>query len=169
MSELDDSSNPFAPPLAQVEDPVLPTGALAGRGARFVAFLIDAIAIWLLMVGGGLVYGTTQLSNDAFANLFGMLTFQGTVVLAFVVLQCVLLYRRSQTLGKVAMNIRIVRGDGSRVGFGRVLGLRVLPMWLIGFIPLIGLFLWLIDSLMIFRDSRCCLHDDIADTIVVRV
>jgi uncharacterized RDD family membrane protein YckC len=71
------------------------------------------------------------------------------------------------TLGKKLMGLRIVRSDGSRAGFVRLFfargGAAVIP----AFIPLVN-FVWgLLDTLLIFRDSRQCLHDQIADTIVV--
>ena len=51
----------------------------------------------------------------------------------------------------------------------------LLPVWqivpwpwgLLGLVPLIGWLFALADALLIFRDSRKCLHDNIADTIVV--
>ena len=167
MSEFDNSSNPFAPPLSKVEDLSPTSGELAGRGTRFVAFLIDVITLWVVFVVVGVV-GVATLFDKTSSGFFGILLTYAVVFVAFTVMQCVLLYRRSQTLGKLAMKIRIVRSDGSRVGFGRLLGMRMLPMWLIGFIPLVGPLICLLDGLMIFRDSHRCLHDDIADTIVVR-
>ena len=35
------------------------------------------------------------------------------------------------------------------------------------FVPIVGAFYALVDCLLIFRESRRCLHDNIADTIVV--
>ena len=68
------------------------------------------------------------------------------------------------TLGKKSAGLRIVRTDGSRAGFVRLFfgrgGVAVLP----GLIPFLGGLWALIDMLMIFRDSRQCLHDQIADT-----
>ena len=39
---------------------------------------------------------------------------------------------------------------------------------MIALVPLVGWMYGLLDVLMIFRDSRKCLHDNIADTIVVK-
>jgi uncharacterized RDD family membrane protein YckC len=60
-----------------------------------------------------------------------------------------------------------VRSDGSPASFGRIVGLRYLPTSLITLIPVVGMFYALLDCLLIFRRSRRCLHDNIADTIVV--
>ena len=65
------------------------------------------------------------------------------------------------------MDIRVVRVDGSRVSFARFVFLRWLPLAIVGCIPFVGGIVALIDPLLIFRESRRCLHDDIADTQVV--
>ena len=78
-----------------------------------------------------------------------------------------LVYRYGQTVGKRMMGIRVVRTDGGRVAFGRFIFLRWLPLTLLGLVPLVRYFIGLVDSLLIFRASSRCLHDDIADTQVV--
>ena len=67
------------------------------------------------------------------------------------------------------LGLRIVRTDGSRAGFARLFFVRagfavVLPM-----IPFLGLLIVLADVLCIFRETRQCLHDQVADTVVVNV
>lgn len=161
-------SNPFAPPVAPVEDAAPLTGELAGRGTRLVAAIIDGAAFAIIAVVIGLMSSVSLFSPDTEQDGTYFMAY-GVSILVFIALQAWLLYRRSQTLGKIAMSIRIQRPDGSRATFGRLVGLRMLPMWLIGLVPLIGPLISLLDSLMIFRDSRRCLHDDIADTTVVRV
>jgi len=170
---MDDSGNntghnPFAPPKAQVEDAVAATGELAGRGSRFVAALIDGIIFGLICLGVGMLTSVSFFDPDTPVG--------GSYVVAYVLalaiffgIQGWLLHQRSQTLGKIALGIRILRSDGSRATVGRLIGLRMLPMWLVSLVPFIGPVISLIDCLLIFRDSRRCLHDDIADTIVVRV
>jgi len=51
--------------------------------------------------------------------------------------------------------------------FGKLVGLRYVPVWLASSIPFIGGFLALIDILFIFREDRRCVHDMIAGTVVV--
>jgi uncharacterized RDD family membrane protein YckC len=80
-----------------------------------------------------------------------------------------MLYRSGQTIGKRALDIAVVRSDGSPVALSRYIFLRVAPMWLLGLIPLVGRFIGLVDPLLIFGKERRCLHDLIADTIVVDV
>jgi uncharacterized RDD family membrane protein YckC len=72
-------------------------------------------------------------------------------------------------VGKKLLGMRIVRSDGSRASAGRILGLRYTLGWVIASVPLVGSLYALVDALLIFRGSRQCLHDTIADTIVVNV
>ena len=85
----------------------------------------------------------------------------------FVLMQGYLLATQGRTIGKKLLGLRIVRSNGEPAGLGRLLGLRYLVGWLIVMIPIAGMVYALVDSLLIFRESRKCLHDNIADTIVV--
>jgi uncharacterized RDD family membrane protein YckC len=89
-------------------------------------------------------------------------------MLVFVLVQSWPLATRGQTVGKMALGLRIVRPDGTPASAGRVIGLRyVLPYVLTPFTMLAAVY-GIVDALMIFRANRRCLHDLIADTIVVK-
>ena len=79
-----------------------------------------------------------------------------------------LLATQGQTVGKKLLGIRVVRSDGSRASLARLIGLRYVLSWVIVIVPVVGVIYALLDSLMIFRESRKCLHDNLADTIVVK-
>jgi uncharacterized RDD family membrane protein YckC len=79
----------------------------------------------------------------------------------------VLLVRHGQTVGKRVLGMRILRSDGTRCSPGRIIGLRYGVGFLLTVIPVVGSLYALLDALLIFRGSRKCLHDNIADTIVV--
>jgi uncharacterized RDD family membrane protein YckC len=66
------------------------------------------------------------------------------------------------------LGIRVVRRDGSHCGLARIFFARYLPVTLLGAVPFVGGLVSLVDALLIFRDDRRCLHDEIADTIVVK-
>lgn len=75
------------------------------------------------------------------------------------------LAQTGQTVGKLWLGIRIVRSDGSAADLGRVFALR---MFLPGLIAAFaGPLFSLPDALCIFGNERRCLHDLMADTIVV--
>jgi uncharacterized RDD family membrane protein YckC len=69
-----------------------------------------------------------------------------------------------QSIAKRMLGIKVVRADGSAITLGRIFWMRNILNTLISFIPLYGL----VDALFIFGESRQCLHDKLADTIVVR-
>ncbi len=79
--------------------------------------------------------------------------------------------RYRATIGKRVLKIRMVRADGSEAGIARLVFLRGLPQWILSglgnYVPFVGL-LSLIDVLFVFGNRRRCVHDYIADTIVVK-
>lgn len=156
-------ANPYAAPEAAVEDvgsfePGDLESQKAGRGKRLGASLIDTflMCLWIVPAVMTVRYGTQ-----------GWLVLAGGVALLQVVINCLLLHHNGQTIGKLALKIKVVRTDGSRIGLGRIILLRFLPIGLLGAIPVVGRFVGLVDSLMIFGTERRCLHDQIADTIVI--
>lgn len=88
--------------------------------------------------------------------------------IALLIVQAVFLIKRGQSLGKMAVGIRIVKvSDESAPGFVKVFLLRMfIPNLLYG-IPYLGVALLLVDLLFIFREDRRCVHDLIAETKVV--
>lgn len=164
--------NRFAPPEAHVEDVAIEgTLELAGRGARLVAVVADGIAtgaaVWLCI---WLVFPRmTELLRTGAMSFLAWFGYMFVIGLAcYLALHGITIARRGQTLGKLLLGIRIVRGDGSRASFLRIVVLRHLPTSVIGAVPLLGAVYVLADSLLIFRESRKCLHDNIADTLVVK-
>ena len=168
MSTAPDTTNRFAPPTAHVED-VVADGApeLAGRGARLGAILIDGL------IQGGIYYAIAFTVFPALIpsgeQSFGRFVLQLIVSLVlFTALQGYLLMTQGQTIGKKLLGLRILRSSGERVDVLRLLGLRTFLGWAITMVPFIGGVYALVDCLLIFRASRKCLHDNIADTIVVK-
>ncbi|HSI49392.1 MAG TPA: RDD family protein [Ideonella sp.] len=167
MSSID-RNNPFAPPEAVVADMAEVTGAgeLAGRWSRLGAALLDGAISGALTYGASKAIGVAWLSEDtSLTRLFPL--YVASFVL-FTLVQGWFLHTRSQTIGKIALGIRIKRSDGTPAMLGRTLGLRIGVMWLVAMIPVVGPLVSLADSLFIFGKSRRCLHDFIADTIVVK-
>ncbi|WP_186332351.1 RDD family protein [Bordetella genomosp. 13] len=163
MIDSQDADQRYAPPRATVGDidpQVTGAGRLAGRLQRLAAVIIDS----LLFLPGGIVVGIMDANSggSTIAIIFAVLWF-----LAIIAVQIYMLVTRSQTLGKRFMKIRIVRANGARITFGRILGLRYLVPGLIGAIPIVGGIFSLVDSLFIFRQDRRCIHDLIADSVVV--
>lgn len=164
--------NPYAAPTARVSDVVTQEQELADRGTRFAAAIVDGLlyggvailmAILLPLMVGKNVDANTR---STIAGIVGLVFVAGFLTL--IIINCVLLHRHGQTIAKRLFRIKIVRSDGSRCGLARVIFLRALPVTLLGAIPLVGYIVSLLDPLLIFREDYRCLHDHIADTIVVK-
>lgn len=157
--------NPYAPPRTEVSGPPR-SMELASRGTRLLARCLDAL---LLACGYGLVVlsgvGKPGAHYDRATALLGI---AGVLALwALATCNCVLLRRTGQTLGKLALGIQIVRHDGTRASLPRLLFLRSGINTVLALIPLFGWACLLVNALMILGESRRCLHDRIAGTLVV--
>lgn len=171
-----DKKNVYAPTEVHIED-VVPAGQrpLATLGSRLAANLVDAIVMMVpLYAVVFAVYGSVfqpflDAQKQGYAYQLGFSLAVGALGIAlYAIINWKLLESGGQTVGKKLLGIRIVRTDGSSVGARHVLLRRYLPLAVVSQIPLIGSLLAVVDSLFIFRTSRKCLHDDIADTIVIK-
>ena len=155
-------TNPYAPPTAVVQDVLDPAelSVLAERGTRLAAAIVDSIVFM------GMVYVPLILSFLTHSDVMPAVGLGGALIGFAVWVWLSIRYMRSngQSIGKKLLSIKVVRSDGSPVSLGRLIWLRNVVNWLISIIPLYGI----IDSLFIFGDSRQCLHDKLADTIVVK-
>lgn len=161
----------FAPPQAQVADLATDEAVLAGRGGRLLAAIVDglliAAVVWVAGKVPALQFLTQTapeangLTSNPLSLLFGFCV--------FLLIQSGLLLTRGQTVGKALLKMRIVRTDGSKPEAWRLLGLR----YGIGFLANLNVYVsgiyGLVDCLLIFRESRQCLHDSIADTKVIQL
>ncbi|MCF8204995.1 MAG: RDD family protein [Methylotenera sp.] len=172
MTTTDDQR--FAPPQAHVQDIATGEPVLAGRGARLLAAIIDGLiagaAVWAAFMLPGLS-SIAEAHQQAAAR--GFWAFNAWSLLLgvplFLLIQGWPLLTRGQTLGKILLKMRIVRTDGSKVDPLRLFGLRYGVGILTGVMSGLSMIYGLVDSLLIFRGSRQCLHDTIADTKVIKL
>jgi uncharacterized RDD family membrane protein YckC len=164
------TSNPYAPPQAAVKDVADPDAGAepAGRGTRLVAAILDGIImvvmIYLPMVVG-LGVNAAQSHGSPHVHISpigGLLAMAGLI--AWIWLTVLFVSRNGQSIAKKMMGIKVVRSDGSPASLGRIFWLRNVVNTLLGILPLYGL----VDALLIFGDARQCVHDKIADTIVIK-
>jgi uncharacterized RDD family membrane protein YckC len=165
----DVEQNRYAPPKADVSDytPSEATVEPASRGVRFGAAMIDGLIMMVLYIPV-IVAAVLSGGTDPFAVVFsiwGAISLVG--VIGLIAVTIVLVHRNGQTIGKKMTGIKVVRADGSRASLGRIFWLRNVVNALPSLIPIVGYVYVLIDHLLIFADKRQCLHDKIADTIVV--
>ncbi len=170
------SANPYQAP----ESDLTPSGfasasELAGRGTRLAASILDGLFYLAFMLPGILVLLLGMENPQAAAMGRGMEMFAGAggalLLVGFVawgVITIRLVADNGWTLGKRVCSIRVVRSDGSDASVGRIFFQRNVIINLLGMIPIAGAFISIGNILFIFGDGRRCLHDRIADTIVVQ-
>jgi uncharacterized RDD family membrane protein YckC len=138
---------------------------LASRSARLMARLIDFFVSGLPLAAAFLL---AQREAEGPATTTVRLGIWFFVAPALLITQVALLSAYGQTLGKLALGIRIVDdSDGSNPGFLRAVVCRSLLPGLLTAIPILGTLFALLDVLAIFGEDRRCLHDVFADTRVV--
>jgi len=170
--------NPYQPPTASVierEDVYLTP---ANRGTRLAAKILDAFIsfgsigiVAAIMIPALLKARQAKRAGLPYEYEIPLIIAGGLLVLVCLGIwawNLVWLHHYGQTIGKRILKIKIVRTDGSRISLGRIIGLRWLPVAVMGGIPYLGYIAKLVDSLLIFRSSHQCLHDQFADTIVVK-
>lgn len=170
-----DDHNPYAPPT-QIEQ-LRPASNGGDEDLQFpaepwdrlLARLVDGFLILLLIVPWMIfliamdMISVAEFRDNSFASLKVL-----PAELPIAIYQWILISRTGQTIGKKWMRIRVVKLDGSPVGFGDGVALREWVIRGIGFIPCLGPIVSLVGILMIFGQERRCLHDHIAGTRVVK-
>lgn len=168
-------NNIYSPPQADLLEPLTEENAssqehLATRWARFWASIIDSILSAVALFS--ILYVTGYME----AGLSGQLSVVGHIILGlmglaiFVLLHGYLLATRGQSIGKYCLGTRIVSVHTNKIlPLRKILIVRVLPLTIVGSIPVVGQFLILLNCLFIYRADRRCLHDLLAGTRVVKV
>jgi uncharacterized RDD family membrane protein YckC len=144
--------------------------ALAGRGWRLVATLIDLVLVPAIAILIMLVTGVLEHAADWATNAMPFMRMLALAVASYLILNGWLLWKRGQTIGKAITGIAIVSTKtGQKAALWRLLCIRAL------FFPTLYLTVWpvaaplpLIDQLLIFGKKRRCLHDWLCGTSVVR-
>ncbi len=146
----------------------------AGFWIRFVAWVIDTIILMVIgsivqfaVLGSMVTMPRIQPGTDPTVALGRMMGLLGIVYLLNLVIGCsyesfFISSSLSATPGKLALQLKVLRPDGTRVSFGRAVG-RYFSKILSGLILLIGFILAGFDS------EKRALHDMICDTRVVRI
>ena len=156
-------TNPYAPPQAVVADVTDPASGiqLADRGTRLGAALLDGLIILVMVY---LPFMLSVMVDGKGPGSWIGLVVGGIGLIVWLFFTVKFLGENGQSIGKKACKIKILRKDGSEVSISRVIIGRNVVNGLLGVIPLYGI----IDSLFIFGNARRCVHDYIADTIVVK-
>ncbi|RNF85159.1 RDD family protein [Montanilutibacter psychrotolerans] len=171
MDELNPYQAPAAPVSAVDGESV---HALADRGERLAAVLIDAVISIVVMLPVMFLAGyfdMVRANADAGRILLPLgqiLLWAAIGFLGFVLIQGIPLQATGQTWGKRLLRIKIVDLAGTKPSLATLIGKRYLPLHALANVPCLGSLLVLVDCLMIFRDDKRCLHDLVAGTRVVK-
>ena len=157
-----------APISQDVQAPVDAPLQLATRGSRLEAKFVDGLISAVVSIVVGAIIGFEKLTTPALCTEDDWMIV-ALACLALVGANAYFFSRSGQTIGKMFSGIRVVRIDGSRCELARWIFLRGGVMALVGAIPVVGGIAYLIGILLIFQDEQKCLHDRIAQTIVVNI
>lgn len=145
-------------------------GIKASRGSRFVANLIDnavvaiipIVMIFIMAIVVGASAGKGRGGEDAIAIFMVLGMFAAFIAGCGAQVWAQVTW--GQSIGKRAMGIKVVRTNGDPIEVWRLILMRNVLIHVIA--QLCGL-VGLVDALLIFGEEERCLHDYIADTIVV--
>ena len=159
--------NPYAAPVSRLED--MPTHVLhlATRSSRLGAYLLDILSIAVLAIVAAIVLPSFGKAGSRDISQ-AFVAFVGFAMLAVFIVDIVFLHKYGQTIGKRLVGIKVVQTNGMRCELWRFFFLRALPVGILSNIPIIGIIVGLVDILMIFGEQQRCLHDLIANTIVIQ-
>ena len=166
---------PYAAPQARVQEYVADGSLeLADRVIRLGAYLLDVavIAVPAILIAVMVPVLAANAGEGKSLQLGavgqGLIFVFGIYALGVVIVNLIWLHRYGQTIGKRLLKIAIVRTTGERCSLLRIIFARIVPVGVLGAIPFVGWLFSLGDPLLIFREDRRCLHDLIADTMVVK-
>lgn len=183
------SSQPPPPPGPAPDSPQAMTGwatvgtgetvQLAGAGSRLGARIIDIVIIGvvfiiLIIVGVasavGLADGDSTITEEDTAAVGTIVAFTLLAVAISILYEVTMIATKGQTLGKMAVRIRVVRADNGLVpGWGKSIGRWIIPAAL-NFIPFVGWLLALLVYVSLLWDKvRQGWHDKAAGTLVIKV
>ena len=139
------------------------TVKVIGLGLRVAAFLVDSLIVWVAGLLLGILVATAGLLLTMYLPgrpipLDGLIVLSG---LAFSVVYFVLAWAKSgQTLGKMAVGIKVIGADGQPPSIGKAV-LRYIGYFISGIALSLG-FLW-----VAFDQERQGWHDKLAKTYIV--
>lgn len=134
---------------------------LADAGQRFLAYIIDSVLTGIVsnVISGVLSFFYLGETNDD-SYIYTMLLLSLLLTLSYHALLPVAW--DGQTVGKRALNIRIVRLNGEPITLWSMVLRNVFGYWLSGLVMWLG-FLWIL-----FDEQKQGWHDKIAGTVVVK-
>jgi uncharacterized RDD family membrane protein YckC len=137
--------------------------SLASVGRRFGALLIDRLIIGIpfgILFAMGLLAGSAseRFSPEA---IIAMQPLTYLVIVIMFIYEGLMLSSRGQTVGKIALNIKVVRPDGSDISTGQAWGRAAMRQVLVSCLCVFNYLP------AFFTQEKTALHDMVATTRVV--
>ena len=134
-----------------------------------MAVLVDGVVSLLLAIPGVIVAIGPVFNGSEEPDPLGIVLI-GLAMILLTIVQAVLISKRGQSIGKIALGIRIAHSvDGSNPGFLKGFLIRTFVPQIIYQVPFLGFLFLLVDSCFIFSERRQCIHDLMAETVVLKV
>ncbi|MEU9113479.1 RDD family protein [Streptomyces sp. NPDC048483] len=151
-------------------DPLAGMPPLANRGFRLLARIIDALLIGVpVSLIMNVIVGWVDYTSTSSVETGKQATVSGVTMLAYLLYEGLMLTSRGQTVGKMAMKIRVGMLANGAVPAGQAGWIRAAVYTLPLVIPCCGFVFWLVNVLWCTWDKpyQQCLHDKAAKTVVV--
>ncbi|MCK5727409.1 MAG: RDD family protein [Thiotrichaceae bacterium] len=142
---------------------------LANRWTRLGASIIDSFIHLVLMLPIlSYTHFIDYIRDKESPPVELLLTIMVLGFLIYIATHYYFIKKNGQTIGKKLLKIRVENITGGVASFNLIVFKRYLFITAISSLPAIGVFLSVIDGLLIFRDNHQCWHDDFAQTRVVK-
>jgi uncharacterized RDD family membrane protein YckC len=141
----------------------------AGVGIRFAARFVDGLVFLVpfFILAFVFVPGFTATAAGGRSGMFNLAFFLPAIIFALFY-EVLMLHYWGATLGKMACGIKVVRADGSGLGWGISFGRYFMYNIVISAIPFINWILLLTTAIMAGTDEqKRGLHDRVCDTRVI--
>ena len=143
---------------------------LANRGRRLVARIIDALLIGVpVTLIMNAIVGWVDYTSTSNSETGKQATVSGVTMLAYLIYEGLMLSRNGQTVGKMAMKVRVAMLSNGAVPTPQAAWVRAAVYTLPEIVPCCGFLFWLVNVLWCTWDKpyQQCLHDKAAKTVVV--
>ncbi|MFC5722789.1 RDD family protein [Streptomyces gamaensis] len=139
---------------------------LGHRGKRLLARIIDGL---LVSVPLSIIFSAVSARWDVYENSGDSFTLGVIIAVVYFVYEGLMLTTRGQTVGKMAMNIRVAMLENGASPEGAPGWTRAAVYTLPGIVPCCGFVFWLVNVLWCTWDEpyHQCIHDKAAKTVVV--
>ncbi|GHG70395.1 RDD family protein [Streptomyces griseocarneus] len=157
--------NPYGGPYGAA-DPLAGMPPLASRFRRLVARIIDALIVGIPV---SVVFSLATWGYDPWKDTSKNTGLSILISIIYFLYEGLMLTTRGQTVGKMAMKIRVAMLDNGAIPEGRPGWTRAAVYSLPEIVPCCGFVFWLLNVLWCTWDEpyHQCIHDKAAKTVVV--